>query len=65
MTAVMEDLVLKLPCRASGNPQPTITWLKDDLNVPTGIENTNLFKKNRNVPNYCTTAFISACIQLN
>ncbi|CAH2055787.1 unnamed protein product, partial [Iphiclides podalirius] len=35
-TAVIGDLVLELPCRATGYPKPTITWMKNWLKIPTG-----------------------------
>ncbi|XP_014358827.2 hemicentin-1 isoform X3 [Papilio machaon] len=36
ITAVVNDLILTLPCEAKGNPKPTIIWTKDELRIPSG-----------------------------
>ncbi|CAG5054402.1 unnamed protein product [Parnassius apollo] len=35
---VVNDLVLRIPCNATGNPKPTITWVKNGLNIAAGTE---------------------------
>ncbi|XP_026751605.2 hemicentin-1-like [Galleria mellonella] len=35
-TAVVEDLALRVPCHATGNPEPEITWHLNRLPVPKG-----------------------------
>ncbi|CAK1589083.1 unnamed protein product [Parnassius mnemosyne] len=35
---VVGDLVLRIPCNATGNPKPTITWVKNGLNIAAGTE---------------------------
>ncbi|KAI5633527.1 immunoglobulin i-set domain-containing protein [Phthorimaea operculella] len=37
-TAVIGDLVLRIPCKATGNPKPDITWTVDGFNIAAGTE---------------------------
>ncbi|CAG9782573.1 unnamed protein product [Diatraea saccharalis] len=37
-TVVTRDLVHVIPCQASGNPKPEITWSKNGLNIAAGTE---------------------------
>ncbi|KAI8440936.1 hypothetical protein MSG28_009233 [Choristoneura fumiferana] len=36
--AVSDDMMLRIPCYASGNPKPTITWTENGLDIATGSE---------------------------
>ncbi|KAI8440941.1 hypothetical protein MSG28_009238 [Choristoneura fumiferana] len=36
--AVSGDMMLRVPCYASGNPKPTITWTTNGLDIATGSE---------------------------
>ncbi|KAJ2945335.1 hypothetical protein O0L34_g9427 [Tuta absoluta] len=38
LTAVIGDMVLRLPCKVTGNPKPEVTWKTDHLNIATGTE---------------------------
>ncbi|CAH2979360.1 unnamed protein product [Chilo suppressalis] len=37
-TVVTHDLVHVIPCRATGNPKPEITWTRNGLNIAAGTE---------------------------
>ncbi|XP_045539449.1 hemicentin-2-like [Papilio machaon] len=43
-TAVVGDLRVNLPCLATGSPEPTITWAKDGVEIPSGTEWYNIKK---------------------
>lgn len=35
-TGVLGDVLLKIPCKAVGNPEPIITWQKDNKQIVPG-----------------------------
>ncbi|XP_028169127.1 hemicentin-1-like isoform X2 [Ostrinia furnacalis] len=37
-TGVVDDLIMRLPCKASGYPKPEVTWSRGGLNVASGSE---------------------------
>ncbi|XP_013171679.1 PREDICTED: hemicentin-1 [Papilio xuthus] len=53
-TAVVGDLVMNLPCLATGSPQPMITWAKDGVEISSGTEWYNINKDGTLVINNVT-----------